>query len=106
MWRISMEFSDWGRLTDYLMCHCAEYPIEHYLRFVLARCAHGKSFLDSCAQCEHGFVDDIHTFANLRNPAIWLYCEGGDVPAAFCIDAYNVAYIPARFQALVDKSKL
>lgn len=60
----------------------------------VARCQHGFTRSQTCHDCEGGYVDDTHTFANIGNFAR----SHGRALVAVSDDGETVAYVPARFQ--------
>lgn len=60
-----------------------------------ARCQHGKTRQQTCRDCEAGYVDDTHTFANVGNVAT---TAAGVALIAVSDDGESVAYVPASQQ--------
>lgn len=59
------------------------------LIYRVARCQHGFTRGETCNDCENGYVDDVHTFANISNVAI----HNGQPCVAVSDDGEDVAYI-------------
>ena len=55
-----------------------------------ARCQHGKTPSQTCGDCEGGYVDDTHVFANVGNVRI---APDGRALIAISDDAEDVAYV-------------
>ena len=66
----------------------------------LARCEHGKTSQQYCQYCEAGYVYDMHAYA-LTGPI----ARDGNGRALIAVtdDAEYVVYIPARYQARVNR---
>lgn len=62
------------------------------LVYRVARCQHGKTRRETCNDCENGYCDDTHTFANIGNFA---RTDGGKALVAVSDDGEDVAYVPA-----------
>lgn len=56
----------------------------------VGRCQHGRTRQQCCTSCEGGYVDDMHTFANIGNVARL----DGRAMIAVSDDGEDVIYIP------------
>lgn len=63
------------------------------LIYRVARCEHGKTREQTCRDCEGGYVQDTHVFANVGN---WAKDAAGRDLVAISDDACDVAYIAAK----------
>jgi len=66
------------------------------LIYRVARCQHGKTRQQSCIDCEGGYADDHHTFANIGPVA---KTAAGVPLIAVSDDGEDVAYVPESQQS-------
>jgi hypothetical protein len=63
----------------------------------VGRCQHGKTREQVCVQCESGYVDDCHTFANLPGwmiqPGTWGTEIAPEAIAQVTDDGHNVIFV-------------
>ena len=92
--------------NDMDWCELDKLATEKGLRLVyrVARCQHGKTRQQTCRDCEGGYVDDTHTFANVG--AVARLERVRDRPVSLIAvsdDGESVAYVPAAYQAKANR---
>ena len=65
-----------SRGVDYCALQAAAEQAGVKLTYRVARCQHGYTSNQTCAECENGYVDDCHRFANL--PEVGTVFLGGE----------------------------
>jgi len=79
--------------------------------FRIAYCEHGRAYEQVCVQCENGYLDDCHTFANLPGwmiqPGTWGTEIAPEAIAQVTDDGHNVIYVPRahakKVKAILDR---
>lgn len=84
MTRIDMAM-DWCRLEE--IAAAGGYKIVYRV----ARCEHGKMRDQTCRDCEGGYVQDTHTYANIGAYKVL----DGQALVAVSDDGDSVAYVPS-----------
>ena len=101
-----------SRGVDYCALVAAAESVGVRLTYRVARCQHGYTSNQTCVECENGYVDDCHRFANL--PKVGTVFLGGDqlrekgIRHLFALtdDMEDVAYLSAaRYASLTREQR-